>query len=316
METIKKLKDPSELLKTAKELSEFIKGEKFDSLILECRQGLGIYSTTISTNSSFSRWVKRRGKKTKKFDPSQVYSVKVYGLKPQPKIIREAVSLKDGEIILNLIPALEQEIFRLEIKYRMNEEWLESLVKSRSSPEPLESVQKWHLSAQLKDPISLQSGFSEVDVEEYPVVARVHIKEKINANIPHYVKQIAEVEAKILDDYNPRHATKVIGLQKEKARLKKKLGKEDLLTKLNELSQFISPNNFTNYVKIAGGDYFRLQNCSWGSDIFRALGLMVLPSKMEVVSRTDLNLERPATSGIMIYESKKFEKDVKKIFKN
>ena len=74
-------------------------------------------------------------------------------------------------------------MFGLEISYRMDNEWLRRIVRSRTSPEPLEDALKYHLSAQLKDPSSLVSGFSEFQIEEYPVSARVHIQQDITCEV-------------------------------------------------------------------------------------------------------------------------------------
>ena len=309
-----KIQDTKDLLEIVGKLSKAIVGEKSDSLRFECMNSLGIYSTTINVESGFSRWVRKMGSSNPKFSLDQVYSVKVYGIKPVPRRIDTAVRTESDQIILDLRKVLDEDVVRVEVAYKMDEDWLEGLVRARSSPEPLQDKQKWNLSAQLKDSSSLISGFSEMEIEEYPVTARVHIKEQINTNIPSYMKQMAEIEAEIQADYDPRHAVKVIGLQKRKAQLKSKFGKKDLITKLNEMSTFLRPSKFTNYVQMATDQDFKLHGCEWGTEIFRALGMMPLPSKMNIISRTDLSLQKPATSGVMIYESGKFESDIKKLF--
>ena len=59
---------------------------------------------------------------------------------------------------------------------------------------------------------------------------------------------------------------------------------------------------------------FYLHNCEWGADLFRTLGMMAFPTKMKVITRTDLTLKNPATSGEMIYESRKFSEKIRDIF--
>ncbi len=59
---------------------------------------------------------------------------------------------------------------------------------------------------------------------------------------------------------------------------------------------------------------FVLDHCRWGPDIFRALGLMMLPRTMEILTRADLSLDKKAASGVMIYESGKFSQDIQKLF--
>jgi hypothetical protein len=298
----------------AEKISCWIKGDKHDSLKIDCMNNLGIYTTTVHVESKFSKWVQKIGKISKKFNPEDVYNVKVYAINPPSGIIEGAVYTDNNEIILDLNKVLDYDMFGLEVSYRMDTEWLSRLVSSRNSPEPLENALRYNLSAQLKDPHSLVKGFSEFEVEEFPVIARVHIQENINLNIPDYIKKLTKLEKDMLEDYNPRDAINIINLQRERARLKKDLGKEDLMTKLNQFSVFLRPQKFINYITNIPGSDFRLHNCVWGELLFRALGLVSLPKVMNVTSRTDLSLKKPAASGKMIYESGKFSTDIKKFF--
>jgi len=309
-----KIRDAKDLLEMAQKVSNWIKGDKSDSLAIDCMNDLGVYTTTINVESKFSKWVQKLGKISKKFNPENVYGVKVYAIRPPSGIVNDAVYWMDNEIILDFNKVLDYDIFALEISYRMDTEWLKRIIRSRHSPEPLEDAMKYNLSAQLKDPSSLVTGFSEVQIDEYPVTAMVHIQENIDMSIPTYIRQIAEVESEMLRDYDPRSGVKIMGLQQKRAKLKKDLGKVDLVTKLNEFSIFLRPQKFVKYITQTPGGDFRLHECKWGEILFRALGMVTLPKAMDIVERTDLNLDKPAASGSMIYESGKFSKDVKKFF--
>jgi hypothetical protein len=305
-----------DLLEIARSVSTWIKGDKYDSLRVECSRNLGVYSTTVDIESKFSKWVKKYGKISRRFNPEDVYNIKVIGIKPPSSgTIDEAVYMQDNEIILDLSKVLDYDRFRLEIAYKMNEDWLKGIVHSRSSPEPLKDALKYNLSAQLKDPNSLIKGFSEFEVDEFPVTARVQIQDDIDTNIPKYLKQMAQIEAEMLSDYDPHHAMKIISLQKRRAQVKKDMGKEDTMSKLKHLSLFLRPEKFINYVHSNPGGDFRLENCKWGDALFRAIGMVTLPEAMQVITRTDLTLKKPASSGELIYESMKFSKDVQKVFK-
>lgn len=306
------LKDTQDLLRVAKGLSKWIIGDKYDSLRVDCMNELGIYTTTVEVGSKFSKWVKKIGPKSKEFSMNQVYDVKLAALKPPIKI-DSAISYKNDKIIVDLTKTLEYDMFRLEVSYRIDKDWLRSLVSSRSSPEPLAEKFKYHLSAQLTNPESLQKGFSEVDVEEFPVEASVQIQEDIKLNIPSYVKQLSEIEAEMLSEYDPHKGLKILRLQQKRHTLKKKMGKEDLMTKLRDLTVFLRPTKFLRYLDVL--EDFRLHKCEWGSSLFRTMGMFILPKTMEVISRTDLNLNVPAKKGVLIYESGKFSQDVDELFK-
>ena len=79
-------------------------------------------------------------------------------------------------------------------------------------------------------------------------------------------------------------------------------------------SIFLKPQKFISYIINDPISDFRLHDCKWGEILFRALGMVTLPKAMNVTSRTDLTLNKPAASGSMTYESGKFSKEIKKFF--
>lgn len=308
------VRDAKELLELAKELSKQIKGEKEDSLRLECMNSLGVYTTTITVGNVFSKWVQKLSKNNPKFSIAEVYNVRVHELKP---IMREITSdvkrEQNGEIIVDLKKCLDLEMFRLEVSYRMNQSSLGALVHSRSSPEPFKDDMKYHLSAQLIDPHSLIKGFSEVDVEDYPVEARIHIQEKIDTALPSLkiYKKIRKIETEILSEYDPHKALRVIELQKRRHTLKKRLAKENPIQALRDLVIFLRPSKFLTYLNVL--EDFRLHECLWGKGFLEIVGNISLPEEMVVVTRTDLNLKKQAAKGILEYHQSAFSNDVKRI---
>jgi hypothetical protein len=104
-------------------------------------------------------------------------------------------------------------------------------------------------------------------------------------------------------------------LQQKRAGYKKRLGKEDLKSKLDQLSLFLRPEKFRNdYIGIERKRDFILGHCRWGTDIFRFFGLMMLPKEMEILVKTDLSLDKKASSGVIIYKSGKFSQDIQRLF--
>src|SRR5574337_791368 len=109
-----KISDMKTLLEVAKELSTWIKGDKYDSLRIDCMNHIGIYSTTVNVESKLSKWVEKLSKTTTRFNCENVYFVKVYSLKPIPQKIDEAVYTCNDKIILDLNKILDLDSFRLE----------------------------------------------------------------------------------------------------------------------------------------------------------------------------------------------------------
>lgn len=308
------LRDVSELLTIAKELSSWVKGDKKESLRLDCMHNLGVYTSTINVNSQFAKWVNKVGSHTKEFSADQVYDIKVYALQPDQTRLDSAVSREQNRLTLDLTRALDRDMIRLEIHYFMDPEWLKGLVHHRSSPEPLRNATKYHLSAQLTDPSSLELGFSEVEVEDYPVSARVHIQEDIDTALPvlPLIRRIRKIEAEMLSDYDPRHGIKIMALQRERSSLHNKISRLDPSETLRELLLLLRPTKFVSYLSPSDED-FRLHDCRWGSELLEMPGSMSMPKAIEVCSRTDLSLNSPTAKGSLTYDSGRFSTDVEAI---
>ncbi len=307
------IQDTKELLRIIKTVSEMIRGEKKNSLRIECMNGLGIYGTHIKVDTKFSKWVNGLTHGSMEVPESQVYEVRTIGFSPYPQTIKGNITRSDGKLLIDLKPALKFDLFSIEISYRMDDEFLKGLVRARSSPEPLSDQIKYELSAQLRNPEGLELGFSEVDIEEFPVSARVHIADRINMNVPEYVKELLKIETDLLGERNPHAGVRVVDLQRRKTQLLRRLGKVSLNDKIKDLSLILTPSHFTNYVKTI--EDFKFHQCERGTEFFHALGMLQLPKSMNVISRTDLNLKKPAAKGTMIYESKKFDEEIADLFK-
>ena len=273
-------------------------------------QGIGTYTTTANVDTRLARWIRRLGPRTRGFPVSQVYDAKVYGLRPNPIRLDDAVIYEPTRIVLDLTKALDYDMFRLEVLYHMDPGWLEGLVHSRSSPEPLEELTKYHLSAQLTDPAALNLGFSEVDVDDFPVTARVHIQEDIDTALPvlPLIRRIRQIEGEILSDYDPRHATKIIRLQRERYTLRERIMRKNPTETLRELLLLLRPTRFVSYLRT--DEDFRLHGCRWGTDLFEMLGAMSMPKAIEATARTDLSFDVPAARGTLTYQSGRFSEDV------
>jgi hypothetical protein len=314
MKMLTKIRTTSNLLKTAKKLSSKIRIEKSDSLRLDCLNNLGIHTTTIQVGNTFSRWVAGISRDILKFPYDNVYNVKIIELKPAFGEIRDAVQRQENEFVVDFKKCLQKEMIRLEVQYRMEDDFLRTIVHDRSSPEPLGEETKYHLSAQLTDPPSLTKGFSEVDIEEYPVTARIYVKENIDTVVPglNDFKAIRRIENEMLSDYDPRHGVKILKLQKQRYVLRQKILQENPQEALRTLLALLRPTKFQSYLRLE--EDFRMHRCVWGSEKLEMSGLIILPENIEVITRTDLSIEKPTARGILHYQVGQFSRDIEKAF--
>jgi hypothetical protein len=307
------IKTSKELLEIAKEVFSWFKGDSSDSLRIDCMNNIGTYTTTVNVPSFLSKIGYERTQRIKRIDPQKVYDVKVYGIKPYGGRILDAVTRDENSILLDLNKLVKYDQFRCEIKCLMNQDFFEGLIKSRSSPEPLETATRYNLTAQLIDPDSLIKGFSDVEIEEYPVYVDVYMKEHINTNIAPFLKKLSSTEAELLQEMDGRSYRKTMRLKGEQIRLIKVGGKKDITDWLNDIRQFLQPSHFLHYIDRTMSRDFHVHQCEWG-DLFQALGLVPLPEKMRVTNRTDLTVDEPAKSGAIIYKSQDFAHEFKEIF--
>ncbi|MHC1709610.1 MAG: hypothetical protein AB9819_04310 [Methanomassiliicoccales archaeon] len=309
------IQDMKSLLDIAKEVSSKISGEKLDSLQIECMNYLGKYVTTITADNAFAKFIRKSG--TLDFSYDTVYNARVYSIKPIMIGIPDAVIKKSDRITIDLTKCKDSEILRVEVDYRLERSCVQGLIHHRSSPEPLADAMKYHLSAQLVDPSSLIKGFSEVDVEEYPVTASVNIQEYLDTTYPILgtIRKLKDIENKMLSISDPRKGVEIIGLQKERSRLIKKIQREAPNTIMKEIVSILGPMKFLKYLKVDERD-FRLHNCEWsGVDSLMSVSNFTIPRHIEVTTRTDLTLKKPASKGQLTYNSGKFEEDITDIIK-
>lgn len=305
---------PKELFDFAKSLSEKIRSaEEKNSLRIECNNGIGYHTHYFKIDSIFQKWYTGLTKGHLILPASKVYSVRTVGHSPFPEEIYRNVT-RDGEkVIVDLSPALKFDFFSIEVGLKMDFDYVKNLVRARAPVETFEDRAHYHLSAQLKNPESLHMGFTDIEIEEFPVTARVHLTEKINTHVPDYIKDLVKVNSEMFDERNPyRTSIEIKELDRKRVKLLRKLGKATLEQKIQELAQLLTDTHFTRYLNTQ--EDFRLDKCERSVELFRAVGMFQLPKFMNVISKTDLNLKKPAAKGDLIYNSRKFEEEVENIF--
>jgi hypothetical protein len=136
---------------------------------------------------------------------------------------------------------------------------------------------KHDLSAQLTDPNSLTKGFTEVEVEEFPVTARIYVKENIDTALPglQTYKEPRAIETAMLEDYDSRHGFKIAAMQAWRGALRKQLLQESPQEALATLMSILRPIKFLSYLRI--DQDFRMHKCAWGLRSLRSLEVSSCP---------------------------------------
>lgn len=310
---LKMLPDLQALLDIAKTGMDWIKYEHKHSLRVDCLNHTGIHTTSIYATNRVQK-LNRGIQEKKKYSTNDVLNVKVYSHSPFPRCVPEAVyNSSENEITVDLSKVrADTDLISIEETYNMDGRWFDGLIYARSSPEDLEEETRWTLSAQLIDTEILSKGFKEIDIADFPVTASIFIQEHISTNLPSYLKQISEIDKQILSITNPRDTHKMQFLINQKNILMRKMKAGTVQDKLQNLLSFLQPKRFKDYIHMDSRKDFRDPRCVWGGALstYEAISL---PTHMDVITRTDLNYDKPASHGIMTYDSNKFADRVRKI---
>ncbi len=305
--------DLEALLNIAKTSMDWIKYEHKHSLRVDCLNHTGIHTTSIYATNRVQK-LNRGIQEKKKYNTSGVLNVKVYSHSPFPKCVPEAVyKSSENEITVDLSKVdTNTDLISIEETYNMEGRWFDGLIYARASPEDLEEETRWTLSAQLIDTEILSKGFSEVDISDFPVTANIFIQEHISTNLPSYLRQISEIDKQILSITNPRETHKMQVLINQKNMLMRRAKAGTVQEKLQNLFLFLQPNRFKDYIHMDSRNDFKRPRCVWGG-MFSAYEAISLPTHIDVITRTDLNYDKPASHGLMTYDSNKFADKVRKI---
>jgi len=233
----------------------------------------------------------------------------VRGLTP----VRAVKRTPDGIRIdlTNLIPG---EYYTLELEYEFEEpRFIEALVDKvppRDIPHVRDGVKHYELSAQLKDPRSLKKHFtSGVYLRDVDFTVDVSVHQDVNTTLPGvFIKQVDILRE--LEKPKGRAETYKLMYQKQHLEKAKFGGKTNKY--LESLYEVFTPVNFENYIDVQK-DFFYSQ-CSRGAELYEDVPFPTWPKTMKVTSKTDLNLDNPASDGILIYKHNEFLKEIEKIF--
>ena len=198
---------------------------------------------SVTTSPSGSE---RRGRRLSSCRVNRSTTLRLYGLRPLPQRIYEATSLVGDKVIVDLTTATDFDM----LVWRSRTEWMKVFLLGSFTTGPLRSRWRrksaYHLSAQLVDPEALHLGFNEVEIEEFPVTAKVNIQQDIDTAFPslRLFRRIQGIQNEIDRDTDPRHGIRVMGLQREKHRISERLTRENPQKALRELLTLLRPGRF------------------------------------------------------------------------
>jgi hypothetical protein len=197
----------------------------------------------------------------------------------------------------------------IKIRFRLPDaSFLENLVRRDTPREvPGEEKHEYWMHAQIRHPDALKGIYGRLDLCDVPFGVNVGVHQEIRNIIPpEFVDSLrAQKELGMTADTEKR-----LKLALEIARARTRYtGKEHFY--FSELQSLFLPDGFKRFISLRGP--FEYSTCNRGPD-FYGITFPTFPQSMEVVSRTNLNLERLAAEGVLTYAKKQLIGDVQKIF--
>jgi len=260
------------------------------------------YSLFVRIPSDF-----RSLRKPIKFSDPSIIRVSASCLHPFPRNVREAIkkgSYEDGRVVYTLFPELlppDSDTISMTVDYRINDiSVLKDLVDRQKAHEPSgpEKNEYW-MSAKLKHPKALieHAHFSRFDLKDVDVTVDVGIINELKATIPPSFIRRLKMFFDVMAQTDPRRQHMAIPQLRQLAKTKTAGREFKILVDLEAL--FLS-GSFSKYVAVTKD--FRYSNCYKSKECYE-LPIQIIPKKMNVISRADLTLEKPAADGTLTYRN-------------
>lgn len=260
-----------------------------------------VYNLAVRIPTSF-----RSIRKPIEISAPSIVRLSASSLHPIPRSVREAtkeVVYPDGHTAYALFPELlppECDLISLTTSYQIDDpSILDDLVDRAKGHEPSGSEKnEYWMHAQLKHPKVLRdSGFGRFDLHDVDVTVDVGVHNELKATLPPAFIARLKTFFRVMAERDPRRQhlalPKLRRLAKEKT-----AGREFKI--LVDLEDLFMPWTFSKYVEVRKD--FRYSDCYKGKECYE-LPIEIIPKKVNVISRADLTLEKPAAKGTLIYKN-------------
>jgi len=268
------------------------------------------YTLMVSIPSNF-----RSIRKLIEISAPSIVRVSASSLHPFPRTVREAIKkavYEDGRVVYALFPELlppESDLISMTVSYGIDDiSLLDDLVDRHGAHEPsgTERNEYW-MSAQLKHPKVLIDRFGRFDLRDVDVTVNVGVHNELKSTIPQPLVWRIKEFFNIMSQTDPRQQFKAIPRLRKLA-MEKTAGQEFKV--LVDLEGLFMPGTFSKYIDVLKD--FRYSTCYKGKEFFE-LPIQIIPKKMNVISRADLTLQKPAAEGTLIYKNNLFIEAIKEI---
>lgn len=228
--------------------------------------------------------------------------------------LSDAVEIMTNGFKVKLNKLTPGELYILDVEYHIDDHRFVDTLVDRPRPydvphTPDENIRQYEMSAQLKHLSVLKQKYYNVNLRDVDFTVDIAVHQDVKTTVPGIFRQQMET---LVEFSKKKGRSEKFRLMMRHLQLQKRKygGKElDILENLHEL---FTPIKFRRFVDVMKD--FHYSDCMRGTDFYDTLPFPTWPKSMKIVSRTDLNLERPAAEGVLAYKHADFVSEIEKVF--
>ncbi|MEM2129634.1 MAG: hypothetical protein QXZ70_03440 [Candidatus Bathyarchaeia archaeon] len=253
----------------------------------------------------------------KSFQSSAIRKVSVYSVAPLKNVTNECVSFpSSGGFELHYKRLSPDVPYLLTVDSEIeNPHFMENIVYKKVLDEtPIEGRKRYWMQAQLKFLDVFEKLFTEVRLENLDFAVRVSTHEEIKTVVPAPFKRELELVVKWMSETD--HARAHVLTQEHIKLLRSRGGgavkqKNSIIELIQDLQDIFIPTTFKTFLSIK--EDFHYHDALRGVDYYSA-PFPTWPKFMTVITRTDLNLTKPAATGHLEFNQRDFCNKIEDIF--
>ena len=221
----------------------------------------------------------------------------------------DAVTINEQGFNINMKMLSEGEKYTLDIEYYLDDDrFLDALIERKKPKDaPNDDSIKYWMVAMLKHPEAMNDEYGRMDLYDVDFSVNVGIDQDLDTKVPKIFRNQLEQLGKVA---GPLGRDEIVREYFKLRQLKSKDYGTEALELLGKLQALFIPQKFSRYIEVK--DDFAFGAIERGINEFDVP--LSWPRFMNVISRTDLTLEKPTARGFLVYKKYEFLEEVSKIF--
>lgn len=274
-------------------------------LIVSCQDGIQRNTMVLDVGHKFING--KLNVKIGRTGPQRIHLVSMYG-----EDYTDAITKTDTGFVINTKDIAGDGLYSLRFDHPIDtEKFIDAFVDIRKAKEsPGDEKNEYWMHAELKCPEVLKMKYNRVEIQNIDFTVNVGVSSDIKSIIPQTFENELADSLAVLREKNPHEITK---RAMKLAYTKRERGnkKDDVITVLSSLQRMFEARNFGHYISVEKD--FMYFNCYRGMENYGNVPYPTWPLSMSVISRTDLDLNKCAADGTVIYKKKDFLEEIRKI---